>query len=124
MTTLNLGAASWALAKARLRLEVAASASLDAHDLVLKDNEDLLSEDIWIQKGHNFHFSFLISFDSVSSNSDMLNGDTLPDFVASVLTQAPVRGVRSNMASANDDLPVLVAVTSRTVLFCTASFHR
>ena len=124
MNTINLGAASWTLARAQLRLEVAASALLDAHDLALKDPEDLRRNDTWIDKGHNFHFSFHISFNGLPSSFGALNADTGSDFIALALTQAPVGWVRSNVASANDDRPVLVAVTPCSLHSCTGCCHR
>jgi hypothetical protein len=123
MTTINLGAASWLLAKAKLRLELAASASLNAQDLLLKD-KDLLTKDVWIYKGHNFHFSLNISCDSCYLESGVLNGDTVAHFIASALTQAPVGRVTSNLVSANDEVPVLVAVRSCGIVICTAFCRR
>jgi hypothetical protein len=123
MTTINLGAASWTLANAKLRLDVAASASLDTQDLLVQD-EGLLTKDVWIHKGHNFHSSFHISCDSWPPESGVLNGDSLADFIGSALTQAPVGRVTSNTASANDDIPVLVTVKSRGILISTGFRYR
>lgn len=94
MTTINLGGASWTLAKDKLHLEVAAFASLGAHGL-LDDEENLLNKDVWIDKGNKFHFSFHISFNGLPLDSGAPNGDIVPGFVASALTQAPVGHIRS-----------------------------
>jgi hypothetical protein len=124
MTVINLDAASWILAKAKIKLQVAASVSLDSHSLLLSDAQDLLTKDVWIHMGHDFHFSFRISFDSMSSIFGVPTENALTDFIASALTQAPVGRVRRNMDSANEDVPVLVAVTPCSIPFCTRIYRK
>jgi hypothetical protein len=101
VTAIRLGAASWILAKANIQLQLAASVSLDSHGLPLSDKRDLLIKDVWMHMGHDFHFSFRISFDRMSSMFGMPTENALTDFIASVLTQAPVSRVRRNMNTAN-----------------------
>jgi hypothetical protein len=101
VAAIRLGAASWILAKANIQLHLAASVSLDSHGLPLSDQRDLLTKDVWMRMGHDFHFSFCISFDSMSSMFGMPTENALTDFLASVLTQAPVGPVRQNMNTAN-----------------------
>src|SRR6266480_2445036 len=101
VTAIRLGAASWILAKANIQLQLVASVSLDSHGLPLSDQRDLLTKDVWMHMGHDFHFSFHISFDSVSSMFGMPTENALTDFIASVLTQAPVGPVRRNTNTAN-----------------------
>ena len=95
MKTIKLGNASFTLAQALLQLEVAASASLNGPDLLLKESADLITTDIWMHKGHNFHFSFNVSFNELFPEPGTANGDSIIAFIASILTQAPVCHVRS-----------------------------
>ena len=90
VTAIRLGAASWILAKANIQLQLAASASLDSHGLPLSDQRDLLTKDVWMHMGHDFHFYLRISFDSMSSMFGKPTENALTDFIASILTQAPV----------------------------------
>ena len=95
MTAINLGTATFTLAKAKLQLDVAACASLNGPDLLPKDNADLLTTDIWMDKGHSFHFSFNVSFNELLPDPGAANEDSIAAFIALILTQAPVCHVRS-----------------------------
>ena len=125
MTTINLGTASWTLAKAKLRLEVAACASLDAPGPLLQNSQDLLATDIWIHRGHDFHLAFHLSFNNLPSESSAVDGDPLAHFIYSVLTQAPVGACQIRVVtSANKSFPAVVTTTTFSFLGCIGPYRR
>lgn len=88
MTTVHLGAASWTLAE--LRLDITVSTVLKTLPNAQCDHET----DVWISPRHDFHLSFHISCEKLTTAAG--NGDTrrLQEYLKSVLTQAPVGRIK------------------------------